>query len=172
LQPAQVYETTIFDRESGAGLTFVTVPLHALQYPDPSEALEAIGAALGFEPAELIPGEEEVAEKRLADALDEMLAYPTEQRGPWTVLKRRLGRPEFATYLASEATIPVEQSAVGGKTLTEILSSGGVAYGIAQGKPLTILMGLGTIILVGPAQVIGEWGTAKLRELLNIPGPD
>ena len=167
MKPAQVYETTIFDRESGAGLTFVTLPLAALRYPNPSEAFEGISTVLKFQPVEGLIFGEERERNRLAAALDAMLAYPFEVRA----LGERVPPSEFAAYIANEATIPIEQSSVGEKTLVEILSSGGVAYGIARGRPLTILMGLGAIILIGPAEVIGQWGTAKLRELLDVHEP-
>jgi hypothetical protein len=161
MKPTQIYETTIFDRESGAGLGFVTVPLRVFPYQDPEGAYERLATALDFQPVEVRD-----PRGRLPEAIDQMLAYPTEYRAEW------IAPSEFATYLASDARIPVEQSPMQGRTLADIVGGGGVFYGTVQGDPLAFVLGLGAIVLFGPAQVVGEWGTAKMRELLNVPGPE
>ena len=108
------------------------------------------------------PGEQ--AEYLFRRAIDSMLADPT-----LVPRSSKSARSAFGRYVASEARIPIEQSPVEGKLVTEILAGSGMAYGVAQGEPMAVILGLGAIILVGPAQVIGEWGTAKLRQLLGLP---
>lgn len=171
MDPVQVYETTIYNRDDGLAFSFVTVPARSLSNPmteadatDVAALLELHGAsersgrALRLTPVEAwsLPLLIDATLGRYGNYAYERGFYfdPVESMGP------RRGPSPFAQYVTFAHVVPIEASPLGGKALAELVTTGssvGAAVGAYMtGDPILGLVAAGGIIVGGAASGIGE----------------
>lgn len=184
--PAQWYETTVHDRDSGQPFTFVTVPSRSLnerEVPD----IGAVQRQLGLRDRRPGPRLAGVIEPwALPFAID--IALGRDERsfyepwGPFFIEEHlrgnRPGGPSpFAQYLAYAPLVPFESSPLGAKALSDLAAAGGgigAAVGAyATGDPLLLLAVPAGIVVCGAAHGVAEALRIGLRaRLLQLMGVD
>jgi hypothetical protein len=182
----QLYETTIYDRESGRGFSFVTIPERAyaerMWHADAADVAGMIGlqdgrsvngAALRLGPVEAwsLPFLIDDLLDRYLDFPDEFGLYfdPLEPRRP------RRGPSRFAQYVTYAPVVPFESSPLSGQALGEVVTKSGMVGGAVgayvTGDPLVVLVAAGGLILGGAAQGVSEALRIGLRsKLLGLMG--
>jgi hypothetical protein len=184
---AQVYETTIYDRESGQAVAFATVPARSLPQAE-TPAVEYVARAFDLRPLEGTRARmariEPVEPWSLPFLLDALLGrFPPFPYyfDPLEPDRPRRGPSPLAQYLAYERVIPFESSPLGAASLASLVtatSTAGAALGYhATGDPILFLTVPAGIVVAGAALGIGA-GTAiglaegvrhGLRRLMSLP---
>jgi hypothetical protein len=159
VQPAQLYETTIHNRDTGDAFSFAVVPRRSLaEYVDPN-SWQSVVDVLGLE-APRAP--EPVELWSLPFLVDSLMGRRVDY--PWILEpggSRRGQTPTpFAQYLTYAAEIPFEQSPLEGKSLAQILAGtsgvGSIVVGFAAGNPLMLVIVPAAIILCYGATGLGQ----------------
>ncbi len=186
MDPVQVYETTIYDREvPGQALTFLTLPARSLRQPEPPP-VEDVARELGV----LLMDESPRAFRRnvrpwgLPFLIDGALGRRFPFRfyfDPDVPFGEKDGPSRFAEYLAFEAIVPWESSPLGSKALATLITSTGAAgaalgYG-ATGEPIVLLTVPAGIVIVGTALGLGAGAATglaegvryRIRRLMGVP---
>lgn len=172
MQPAQLYETTIHNRDTGDSFSFVVVPRRSLSDPDVSDS-EYVLHTLRLEPRQQ-PSEAEPWS--LPFLIDSLMGRTFEY--PWILEPGgdRQGQTPtpFAQYLAYSPVIPFEESPLQSKSLAEILAATGgtgAVVGFAVGHPVLLLVVPAGIILCGAATGIAQALRIGLRaHILRLMG--
>jgi hypothetical protein len=164
MDPTQLYETTIYDRDHERGFSFVTVPARALVFPDPPQ-IEQLADELGLKvletPERPYRGLDAVEPWSLPFLIDALIADRTDP-APWLFFFRvRSQRPpsDFAQYLSYQPVVPVESSPLSSKALVQLLAGGGGAsgaIGYLTGHPLFMFYSAAGIIVCGVATGVAE----------------
>jgi hypothetical protein len=168
--PAQLYETEIYDRDTGAAFAFITIPRRSVVVPRIGDA-EEVGAGLGLQRIR------EVASFDLAALIDATLIYPDELRSRQGVFATS---SPFARYLIDEPVVPFEASPLEGKPLAALIggpaSGASIAVGFLLGHPLIVVLVPAGIILCGAARGIAEalhvGLRARILQLMGVQDPD
>lgn len=196
MDPAQLYETTIYNRSGGAPFTFITVPGRSLVdgvvAPNAAEFARRLNLreprfrdqeAIRLAPIEAwsLPF---MIDAVLGRPLDDFV-WPYEPFFVERYLEGRSGRrrggpSEFAQYLAYAPVVPFESSPLGPKALSELATAGGgvgAAVGAyATGHPLLLLVVPAGIIVCGAARGISEalriGLRARLLDLMGVEDPE
>jgi hypothetical protein len=192
MDPTQVYETTIYNREQrGEAFTFATVPVRSLrdgELPSVDEVARTLALrpirgegprATRITPVEAwsLPFLVDAALGRYPDYPFELAFYfdPLEPRRP------RRGPSQFAQYLTYEPVIPFESSPLGAKSLAALVTGAttvGAALGYAATREPIVLLTVPAGLVLGGAAVGAAAGTAiglaeivryRLRKLLGVP---
>jgi hypothetical protein len=195
--PAQTYETTIHDRDSGRAFTFITVPARSLgegggdvQPPD------MVARRLGLSqqpdrPSQRRPPMRDVSPWALPFAIDIALGREEEdfyRWGPFFLEEHlfgprrrhdRIGPSAFAQYLAYAQVVPFESSPLTPKSLSDLAAAGGGIGGAlgayVTGDPLLLLTIPTGIIVCGAARGVSqalEIGLrSKLLDLMHVEDP-
>jgi hypothetical protein len=182
MEPAQFYETTVFDRSSRYALSAVTVPSRSFEVSsqgvemiDPLQVVDSIG----FDKRTFVPI---VERHELRDVLSSLLAerpYSPFRSPDFVRGGLRRDRPElreFVGYAIEAPLVPVESSPLSGQSAFSLLGSGsGIAAAYTTGHPVLILIVPGGIVLLGAAKGIAEAMQiglrARLLELMGVEDP-
>jgi hypothetical protein len=192
--PAQTYESTIYDRDSGRAFTFVVVPSRSVAGRE-FESLHDAATRLGFAvlpegvaarggPPPLRP----VPSYALPFAIEYTFVSPTDYGDQlrWSLgmsdsrIYARDEPSQFAQYLAFSPVVPVESSPLSSKSLGDLAAAGGGLGGAlgayVTGDPLLLLTIPTGIIVCGAARGISqalEVGLrSKLLDLMNVEDPN
>jgi hypothetical protein len=160
--PVQLYETAIYDRETEAGVRFVTIPVRSL---DPSAFIPgAIPAAellhlLGFETWQQL---DSVEPWSLPFLIDSTLDRPPHEHSYFDPTPEPGVRPPspLAQYVAYSAVVPFEESPLSNQSLSALVSgpaqvSAAVGW-YTTGDPMILFMVAGAIIVVGAARGVAR----------------
>ena len=197
--PAQTYETTIHDRDSGRAFSFITVPARSLgEDGGDVPPVETVAQRLGLDrkpdrsPRRRPPILSDVSPWALPFAIDIALGRDEDDVYRWGPFfleehlfgprgaRERLGPSAFAQYLAYARVVPFEASPLTPKSLSDLAAAGGGIGGAlgayVTGDPLLLLTIPTGIIVCGAARGVGqalEIGLrAKLLGLMNVDDPD
>lgn len=183
VQPTQLYETVIHNRDTGESFVFVTVPRRSVV--EMPEDAAGVTLALGVEEARRVDPAEPWAVPFLIDALmGRGPEYPWILEPPWIPRpgERRQGEAPspFAQYLTYEPVIPFEQSPLDAVSLTTQLtpwSGASATVGFFMAHPLMIVLVPAGIIIGyavrGAGRGIGEGLQIGLRaKVLKLMGED
>jgi hypothetical protein len=194
--PAQTYETTVHDRDSGRAFTFISVPSRSIG-SDGGEVppVDVLAGQLGLDrkprrssrPWQM----REVPPWALPFVLDLALGRDPEDYYRWGPFfledylfespgrANRLAPSAFAQYLAYARVVPFESSPLTSKSLSDLAAAGGGLGGAlgacVTGDPLLLLTIPAGIIVCGAARGISqalEIGLrTKLLNLMNVDDP-
>jgi hypothetical protein len=189
MDPVQVYETTIYNRERrGESFSFVTVPSRSL----PRSEVPSVDHVAGILRV-LFMDEGPRAFRRnlrpwgLPFLIDGALGRRDSFHfyfDPDTPFGEKRGPSRFAEYLAFEAVIPFESSPLGAKALAALVgatSTAGAALGYAAtGEPIVLVTVPAGIVIAGAAIGIGAGAATGLAEgirhqlcrLMDVPDDD
>lgn len=172
MDPAQIYETRIYDRASGRGFAFATVPrrsLPELEVPSIDHLVDALDL--------MIMDDSPRAFRRnlrawgLPFLIDGALGRRRSFRfyfDPDVPYGEKEGPSPFAEYLAFQALIPFESSPLGSKALATLVGttgSAGAALGYAaSGDPIVLVTVPAGIVIGGAALGVGVGLAAGLSE--------
>lgn len=195
--PAQSYETTIHDRDSGRAFTFLVVPSRSLgegggDVPPPDNLARHLGLSQRPErPSRRWPPIGDVSPWALPFAIDVALGNEEDfyRWGPFFLeehLFGQRGRREgvgpsaFAQYLAYSPVVPFESSPLTRKSLSDLAAAGGGLGGAlgayVTGDPLLLLTIPTGVILCGAARGVSqalEIGLrSKLLDLMGVEDPE
>lgn len=166
MDAAQVYETTILDRQSGRAFALATVPARSL--PDSVvPPVKQVADRLELDGVNIAP----VEAWSLPFLIDASLGRFPDFR-PFERLRPERGPSEFAQYLAYAPVVPFESSPLAGKSLAEIITAvggGTSASGVgalAAHDPMLLLTVPAGIIVYRAAWHIGDGIGIALRTLL------
>lgn len=187
MEPTQLYETAIYNRDRGQAFRFLTVPARALVEREIPSEVDELADALGFKP---IRGPEGRPARRIAPveawslpfvidaALGRFPDFPFEfYFDPLEPMRPRREPSPFAQYVTYVPVIPFESSPLGAKSLAELATASGsvgaaVGYS-ATGDLLVLLLVPAGIIVCGAARGIGDALRIGLRsKLLRLMGVD
>lgn len=188
---AQLYETTIHNRDDGRAFAFVVTPSRSLTGRE-VPPIDEVASRLRLSrlpwprPPRRPPFLGRIEPWALPFAIDVALGRDPEAFygpwGPWIVEEHlrgnRPGGPSaFAQYLAYSPIIPFESSPLGGKALSELAAAGGGIGGAlgayATGDPLLLLAIPAGIVVCGAANGVAEALRIGLRaKLLDLMGVD
>lgn len=190
MNPAQIYETTIFNRDRRReAFTFLTVPARSLptqEMPPMDQIADDLGLLL-MEPENPRSFRRNLRPWGLPFLLDGALGRRQAFRfyfDPDTPFGEKEGPSRFAEYLAFEAVIPFESSPLGAKSLAALITttgSVGAALGYAgSGDPIVLVTVPAGIVLGGAAIGVGaglavglaDGIQSRVRRLLEIPESD
>jgi hypothetical protein len=184
MDPVQLYETTISNRDGGGTFRFVTVPCRSLKGRE-VPPVEVLMKRLSLEPP--LRGErrglsriEPVEAWSLPFIVDATLGrwpgpeFLVEWRFYFDPPNRR-GPSPFAQYLTYAPVVPFESSLLSAKSLADLATAGGgvgaAAGAYATGDLLLLLVVPAGIIICGAARGVGEALRIGLRvKLLNLMG--
>jgi hypothetical protein len=196
--PAQTYETTVHDRDSGKAFSFITVPARSLGSGDdevPQTDVLARRLGLNRDPERASrrqPFVRDVSPWTLPFAIDIALGRDDGdfyRWGPFFLDEHLLGPRDpaarggpsaFAQYLAYAQIVPFESSPLTPKSLSDLATAGGSLGGAlgayVTGDPLLLLTIPTGIIVCGAARGVSqalEIGLrAKLLDLMNVEDPN
>lgn len=183
MDPVQLYETTVYNRDDDRGFSFVTVPVRSLSLERVPEARqvakwfdlhnprEPSGAAIVVTPVEAwnLPFLLDAAMQRYVDYPYEFGFYfdPLEPRRS----TRGRGPSPFAQHLAYAPVVPVESSPLRNRSLAEIVTtSAGVSLALgsyaATDEPLVLIATPLLIIVCGAAEGVAQALQIGLRSLV------
>jgi len=165
---AQVYETTIYDRESGLWFALASVPTRSLA----DEGATKVASYLaGDEPVRSAT----VEAWSLPFLLDAVLRrYPSlgwewerwEYLDRFILYRNREGPSAFAQQLAYEPIVPVESSPLTKRLLSELLASGSIVTAYVTHHPLLIFAGPAGVFLCTVARHLGDGIGVPARDRL------
>lgn len=172
MDPTQLYETMVANRDTGDAVHFITVPARSLVERTGRDATR-FAEQLGFDRAGRV---EPVEAWSLPFLIDVALGnFP---QFPWTLdvlepgLRRRGHLPSsFAQHIAYAPIVPFEQSPLEAKSLAEVLATAGPGVGavvgyLATDRPLILIVAPAGIIIVGAALGIARALEEGLRQRL------
>lgn len=173
MDPAQVYETTIYNRDCrGQAFTFVTVPSRSLPDRD-VPSVERVAQALSV----LLMDDGPRAFRRnlrpwgLPFLIDGALGRRDAFRfyfDPDTPFGEKQGPSRFAEYLSFEAIVPFESSPLGAKALATLIGATGTAGAAlgyaATGEPIVLVTVPAGIVIAGVAIGVGAGAAVGLAE--------
>lgn len=177
MDPTQLYETTIYNREAGNAFTFVTVPGRSVKGAE-VPPVDVLAERLGFEPFHRAERSLSRIEPVEAWSLPFLIdASMGRWRGPDLLFEWRLyfdppnrrGPSAFAQYLTYSPVIPFESSPLDGKALSELVTAGGVGAAVgafATDHPLLLLAVPAGIIVCGAARGVADALRIGLRSRL------
>jgi len=171
---AQIYETTVYNRDTGRAFGFATAPARSFperETPTMDRLVELgdLPDAIRIRPVEAwnLPFLLDAALGRFPDFPYEFHFYfdPLESARP-----RRTPSP-FAQHLAYAPIIPFEASPLGGKSLAEVLTTAGTGTGAVVGayamqEPLVLVAVPAGIIVCKAASHVGDGIGIALRTLI------
>lgn len=195
--PAQTYETTIHDRDSGRAFSFLVCPARSLgDGGGDVPPVEVVARRLGLNrrpdrPSRHWPPLNEVSPWALPFAIDITLGRDEEDLyrwGPFSLeehlfapRRRReaMGPSAFAQYVAYAPVVPFESSPLTPKSLSELAAAGGGIGGAlgayVTGDPLLLLTIPAGIIVCGAARGVSqalEIGLrSKVLEFMGVRDP-
>ncbi len=171
MDPTQLYETTIYDRDGGQAFSFVTVPARSLVPTRTPSFVQELAQELSIRPADA-PG-------RLLDPLEAWslpffldvsmgLREGTESFG-WVSLPVTVATAPpspFAQYLTYAPVVPFESSPLAAKSLAELIVGGGAsgAVGYVSGHPFLVLYVAAGIVICRGAHGLGR-GVAEALQI-------
>jgi hypothetical protein len=167
-RPAQVYETTIYDRESGQWFSVASVPVRSLADEDAVSVASYLAGGEAAQPAS-------VESWRLPFLLDAVLRrYPSldwewerwEHRDRFFLYPNRDGPSAFAQQLAYDRVLPVESSPLTGRSLSELLVSGGIVTAYVTHHPAIVFAGPAGVFLCTVARHLGDGIGIPMRDRL------
>jgi hypothetical protein len=196
--PAQTYETTIYDRDSGRAFSFISVPSRSLgEDAGDVPPADLVARRLGLDsdpprPSRRWPPIRSVSPWALPFAIDVALGRDEEdfyRWGPFLLEEHlfgprgraeRAGPSAFAQYLAYAQVVPFENSPLTPKSLSDLAAAGGGLGGAlgayVTGDPLLLLAIPTGIIVCGAARGVSqalEIGLrSKLLNLMNVSDPN
>jgi hypothetical protein len=186
MDPVQVYETALYDRNGGQGFRFVTVPVRSLSAEE-VPPVEVIAQRVGLDSVDPrgAPRVEPVEAWSLPFLIDAAMGRPDfpslwEERF-WLPPRVRRGPSEFAQYLAFAPVIPFESSPLSGKSLSDVITAAGGSAGAAVGafgthEPLLLIAVPFGIVLCGAARGVGDalriGLRARLLDLMHVEDPE
>ena len=162
MEATQLYETAIYDRESGHAFRSVTLPSRSLLGSETHDA-SVTAEELGFERTIRLEPVEVWSLPFLIDSVLRRQDGPYFQDGPfiefmsWGVGRQQgRGPSTFAQHLVFSPVIPFEESSQEGKSLADIIVAAGGGTGAvvgfyASGDPLILLVVPAGIIVLGAA---------------------
>ena len=189
MDPTQLYETTIYNRDDGRAFSFVTVPGRSLAFAEAPPA-EALARDLGLEP---IAGTATAAPPVYSVAPLEGWSLPFfidalmgRWNGPqpffewrfYSDVPKRRGPSEFAQHLAYARVVPFESSPLEAKSLVELITGGAAsaAVGYLTGHPLFVLFVAAGIIVCGTARGVADalriGARTKLLAWMGVDDPE
>ena len=172
VEPVQLYETTIYDGDTGQSVRFVTVPTRSLVRLPPDATPQSFTTALSAEqatwhttPVEAwnLPFMIDFALGRSDFAL--VMEQPGEAARPST----------FAQYVSYAPVVPIEQSPLAARSLAELVgavaTTTAFSWWYSEASPVFVLYVGGTLIVLGAAAGIAEALRVGLRaRLLRLMG--
>lgn len=172
MNPAQLYETTICNRDDGRACWFISVPARSILTLELAPA-GLIADRLGLEPIGPTSVVEPVEAWSLPFMIDGLMGRWTgpqrfrEWRFYFDVPNRR-GPSQFAQHVAFAKVIPFKSSPLGAVALAELIVRGDVsaALGYLGGHPVLLFEAAGAIIVCGAATGIGDGLRIGLRTML------
>ena len=181
MDPVQVYETTLHERDGQRGFAFATVPARSLPEGDVPPAallgrsLETEGGPLGPIEAWSLPFLVDALMGRLVTPFDEPYFDDPFFGLPWRYpgRGRSVRSPSaFAQQLAYAPVVPFESSPLGGKSLADIVTTaGGAASAYVTRDPLMLLTVPAGIIVCRAASHVGDGiGLALRAKILDWAG--
>lgn len=189
MDPVQVYETTIYNRDrTGEGFSFASVPARSL----PGGGVPSLEQlALTLEVLFLDDSPHAFRQNLRPWGLPFLIDGALGRRAPFRFyfdpdvpFGEKQGPSRFAEYLAFEAVVPFESSPLGSKALATLVGAtatagAGLGYA-ATGEPIVLLTVPAGIVVAGAALGVGA-GVAtglaeglryRLRTLMGVPEDD
>lgn len=167
--PSQIYETTIYDRESGQWFSLASAPLRSLADRD----AVGVAAELAGDDGAHVATVEPWSLPFLIDAL--LRRYPSlgwewdrwEHLDRFVLYRNRDGPSAFAQHLAYQRIVPVESSPLTNRSLTELfVAGGGAVTAYVTHHPALILAGPTGVFLCTVARHLGDGIGVPLRDRL------
>jgi len=173
MDPVQIYETTIYNRDRpGEQFTFVTIPARSAR-DNKVPSIDALAQTLGV----VFMSESPRAFRRnlrpwgLPFLIDGALGRRRSFHfyfDPDTPFGEKEGPSQFAEYLAFEAVVPFESSPLGSKALATLVgatASAGAGLGYAaNGDPIVLITVPAGIVVAGAALGVGAGVATGLAE--------
>jgi hypothetical protein len=168
VRPAQIYETTVYDRESGQWISLASAPLRSLADRDAAELATEIAGDDGAHVATIEPW-------GLPFLIDAVLRqYPSlgwewdrwEHLDRFVLYRNRDGPSAFAQQLAYDRIVPVESSPLTSRSLAELFVGGGAVTAYVTHHPALILAGPAGVLLCTVARHLGDGIGVPMRDRL------
>ena len=166
--PTQIYETTVYDRDSGQWLSLASAPIRSL----PDSDATRIASYLAGDDAARVATVEPWSLPFLIDAV--LRRYPSlgwewerwEHLDRFVLYRNREGPSAFAQRLAYDRIVPVESSPLTSRSLTELLVGGAAVTAYVTHHPALIFAGPSGVFLCTVARHLGDGVGIPMRDRL------
>lgn len=173
MNPSQLYETTIYNRDDGQAFAFLTIPSRSIVFHEIPD-IRALAAEFELRPIDLPRGPVEVLEPVEAWSIPFLLdAIMGRWNGPGFLYEWRLyfdppnrrGPSQFAQHLTYAKVVPVESSPLAPVALADLISTHEVSgtLGYLANHPVLLLKASGVIIVGYAVRGIGQAVEIRLR---------